>query len=71
MAEQVLTGTSLRLILEAGVDQFGEMKYKSKNYNNIKTSATPDALFATANALLGLQSLKNAGIRRFDTNDIF
>ncbi|WP_078543523.1 DUF1659 domain-containing protein [Litchfieldia alkalitelluris] len=45
MAEQVLTGTSLRLILEAGVDQFGEMKYKSKNYNNIKTSATPDALF--------------------------
>ncbi|MFC4322644.1 DUF1659 domain-containing protein [Litchfieldia salsa] len=69
MAEQFLASSQLRLVFELGVDEKGEMKYKNKNYN-VKTTSTPEQLFAAASAILGLQSLKNAGFVRNDSHDL-
>ncbi|MBD8069425.1 DUF1659 domain-containing protein [Bacillus sp. PS06] len=70
MAEQFLTSTQLRLVLEVGVNEKGEMKYKNKNYNNIKTTASAEELAVAADAILGLQSLRKAGFVRNDSYDL-
>ncbi|QOR68158.1 DUF1659 domain-containing protein [Cytobacillus suaedae] len=68
MAQTYLQDVQLRLVLEAGLDGDGKMQYKSKNYNNIKPSVTPDQLFAVAQAIASLQTLP---LNTIEKNDSF
>jgi hypothetical protein len=68
MAQTYLTDVQLRLVLETGVDSEGRPQLKSKNYNNINSSATPDQLFAVAQAIASLQSLP---LNTIEKNDSF
>jgi len=64
MAEALITGSQLRIVFAAGVDEFGKPQYKTKNYNNIKPSATAEELLQAANAIIGLQSLELDKVER-------
>lgn len=70
MAEAILAGTKLSLTFEAGLDEEGKMKYKTKNYNNVKVTATTDGLYAAAQAIVGLQGNTLDGIERKDSSFI-
>jgi len=68
MAEALITGSQLRIVFEDGVDEFGKLQFKTKNYNNIKPSATADELLQAANAIIGLQSLSLDKVERNDSH---
>ncbi|QOR66419.1 DUF1659 domain-containing protein [Cytobacillus suaedae] len=70
MAQTYLQDVQLRLVLEAGLDLDGKMQYKSKNYNNMVSSATPAQLFAVANAIASLQSLPLYSIEKNDSSTL-
>ena len=68
MAEALITGSQLRIVFEAGVDTKGKMQYKTKNYSNVKPSATADQILQAANAIIGLQSLQLDKVERNDSH---
>jgi hypothetical protein len=68
MAQTYLQDVQLRLVLETGIDSGGKLQFKSKNYNNINSSATPDQLFAVAQAIASLQTLP---LNTIEKNDSF
>ncbi|MDP4552616.1 DUF1659 domain-containing protein [Guptibacillus hwajinpoensis] len=70
MATTSLMSTQLRLVLETGVDENGKSIFRSKNFNNMKPSATPDALFAVALALAPLQQHSLFAVERNDSSDL-
>ena len=70
MATASLMNTQLRLVLETGVDENGKSIFRSKNFNNMKPSATPDALFAVALALAPLQQHSLFAVERNDSSDL-
>ncbi|MGM8213619.1 DUF1659 domain-containing protein [Virgibacillus sp. W0430] len=71
MAEANLMNSQLRLIFDDGTDLFsGEALYKSKNFNNVKTSATANQLYAVATAMAGLQQRPLYLVQRKDSTDI-
>ncbi|WP_281657905.1 DUF1659 domain-containing protein [Halobacillus sp. Cin3] len=45
----------LQLVLVVGQDEDGNMVYKTKSFNNMKTEATDEQLYRTAAALAPLQ----------------
>ncbi|MRG86028.1 DUF1659 domain-containing protein [Salinibacillus xinjiangensis] len=59
--------SSLKLIFETGVGDDGNMEYKSKSFNNVKTDATPDQLMAITNAVTPLQQLALYEVQRNDS----
>lgn len=68
-AEQV--SSQLRLVFFDGEDLLtGKPVYKSKSFNNVKTTATAVALYAVANALTGLQERPLYLIERRDNSEI-
>ena len=71
MFEEVIQSTQMRLKLATGLDEFGKMQYKNKNYNNVKTTATPEQLFDVATALFGLQAYSPDGLERNDSHLVF
>ncbi|MUV36698.1 hypothetical protein JNUCC1_00502 [Lentibacillus sp. JNUCC-1] len=63
--------SSLRLVLYDGDDLVtGKPIYKAKTFNNVKTDATADQLYAIANALAALQERPLSNIERRDTSNI-
>ncbi|MFD1363673.1 DUF1659 domain-containing protein [Lentibacillus salinarum] len=71
MAEQQLIDSRLRLILDDGVDEeTGEQLYKTKGFNNVKTTATADELYAIANAVTSLQERPLLDVERTDSSEI-
>ncbi|KMM39327.1 DUF1659 domain-containing protein [Guptibacillus hwajinpoensis] len=70
MASSSLMNTQLRMVLETGVDVNGKSLFRSKNFNNMKPSATPDALFAVALALAPLQQHSLFAVERNDSSDL-
>jgi Protein of unknown function (DUF1659) len=70
MANEVLLETQLRLVFDMGMSENGKQIFKSKNYNNVKTSATADQLLQAAQAIAGLQTEVLAFVERDDTNQI-
>ncbi|WP_345240715.1 DUF1659 domain-containing protein [Pontibacillus salipaludis] len=60
--------SQLQIVLEDGLDEKGNMTFKNKNFNNVKTEATADQLFAVANVLHPLQQRKLSGIERNDSS---
>ena len=70
MAVATLLDSQLSLVFNMGVDENGKDIYKRKNYNNVKTSATPDQLLQAAQAIVSLQTETLASVERNDTNQI-
>ncbi|WP_106494690.1 DUF1659 domain-containing protein [Lentibacillus sp. Marseille-P4043] len=63
--------STLRLVLDDGADVLtGKPIYKTKSFNNVKTSATADQLFAIAEAVAGLQERPLYNIERRDSSEI-
>ena len=71
MFEEVIQSTQLRLKFATGIDAFGKMQIKNKNYNNVKTTATTEQLVEVATALFGLQGYDSEGIERNDSHLVF
>jgi hypothetical protein len=66
MAQAVIQASQLRLVFELGIDENGKMKYKNKNFNNIKMNAQADQLFSVAQAIASLQIHPLAQVERND-----
>ena len=66
MAQTLIQNSQLRLIFELGTDENGKMKYKNKNFNNIKTSATAEQLLSVAQAIASLQIYPLTQVERND-----
>ncbi|MDC3417555.1 DUF1659 domain-containing protein [Aquibacillus salsiterrae] len=68
MAVSTKVDSRLQLVFENGVDPVsGNMTYKNKTFNNVKTTATPNQLLAISEALIPLQSLTLFSIRHNDS----
>jgi len=71
MAEQRILRSSLRLVLDNGLHPTsGKMVFKTKSFNNVKTDANADQLYAVAQALAELQTLPLYGVERVDNSEI-
>jgi len=71
MAVARLIRSQLRLALDNGIHPTsGNVILKTKTFNNVKTDATADQLYAVAHALAGLQTLPLYGVERVDNSDI-
>ncbi|MCV9884779.1 DUF1659 domain-containing protein [Metabacillus halosaccharovorans] len=70
MASQVILDSQLSLVFDMGMDEDGKVILKRKNYNNVKTTATPDELLQVAQALASLQTETLSSIERNDSNQI-
>ncbi|MCD7036114.1 DUF1659 domain-containing protein [Metabacillus sp. GX 13764] len=68
MAETILKETQLRLVFDMGLNEKGKQVFKFKNYNNVKTTSTPDQLLNAAQALANLQTNILFGAERNDSN---
>ena len=67
MATAALIDSAMRLELDGGLDTDLKPVVKYKNFAHVKTSATPDQLYAVANALAGLQVYPLVMIKRNDS----
>ncbi|TMN21765.1 DUF1659 domain-containing protein [Lentibacillus cibarius] len=71
MAVAQLVDSRMRLILDDGVDEVsGKQLYKTKGFNNVKTDATADQLYAIANAVAPLQQRPLLEVERNDSSNI-
>lgn len=63
--------TQLRLVLYDGEDPMtGDPVYRSKSFNNVKSEATAEQLFAVAEAFESLQERPLHTIERRDNSEI-
>jgi hypothetical protein len=67
MATEQKVRTQLQLVFQTGEDGEGNVIVKNKNFNNIKTTATPDQLYAVASALIPLQQWTLLEVERNDS----
>jgi hypothetical protein len=67
MATEQKVRTQLQLVFQTGEDGEGNVVIKNKNFNNIKTTATPDQLYAVASALIPLQQWTLLEVERNDS----
>jgi hypothetical protein len=67
MATAALIDSAMRLELDGGLDGDNKPVVKYKNFSNVKTTATPDGIYAVAEALAGLQTYPLVLIRRNDS----
>ncbi|MFC0522208.1 DUF1659 domain-containing protein [Pontibacillus salicampi] len=70
MATSTVMNSQLQLVLENGTDEKGNPILKNKNFNNVKTDATPDQLWAVANALVALQQHPLYAVERNDSKEL-
>lgn len=64
-------GSQLRLVFYDGEDiDTGKPVYKSKTFNNVKTTATAEQLFTIATVLEPLQERRLSKIERKDSGEI-
>ncbi|WP_249870779.1 DUF1659 domain-containing protein [Oceanobacillus saliphilus] len=71
MAVADMTNSSLQLVLQDGINpESGLPIFKFKSFNNVKTNATADQLYAIATAFAALQERALYNINRKDSSDI-
>lgn len=72
MATAHLSASRLRLIYYVGDDpKDGKPIYANKNFNQVKTDATPDQLYAVAVAIASLNEHPLYKVERYDTSEIY
>lgn len=59
-------GSTLRLIMETGIDPNGKPIMKNRNYSNVKPTATDQELFDVGTLLVSLQEDTLSTIQRLD-----
>ncbi|HHY74248.1 MAG TPA: DUF1659 domain-containing protein [Bacillus bacterium] len=64
MATEVIKSSQLRIEYNQGIDLDGNPIYKTKNYNNLKTTATPDHIQSVALAIANLQQHSIFSVQR-------
>ncbi|MBH0228945.1 DUF1659 domain-containing protein [Halobacillus yeomjeoni] len=62
--------SQLQMILDDGVDEQGNPLFRTKSFNNVKTTATDDQLHNVAVALEGLQQRIMQKVERNDSFEI-
>jgi len=62
--------SKLKIQLDAGVDEKGNPKTKSKTFSKIKSTAVNEDVYDVANSLAGLQELSLMSVRRIDEIEI-
>ncbi|KGX91592.1 hypothetical protein N781_03635 [Pontibacillus halophilus JSM 076056 = DSM 19796] len=70
MANELLTSSNLKLVFESGLDEKGNMTFKTKSFGNIKTDVTADQLMSVAQSLASLQQLTLSSVKRTDVSDV-
>ncbi|MFF2449651.1 DUF1659 domain-containing protein [Neobacillus sp. NPDC058068] len=70
MAMELLLGTKLRMVFEAGIDDEGKPLYKAKTFSNVKKEATADQLFQAAQAISVLCKDTLNKVERNDSTEI-
>jgi len=70
MAVTSIKESRLRLTFEVGTDEFGEPIHRVKTYNNVKTDAQADQLYAVAQAIASLSSSPLFLVERNDMTEI-
>lgn len=70
MASATMTESRLQLVFEDGLDGEGNPVFSNKNFNNVKTTATTDQLYAVTMAIVPLQQRTLSGIERDNTKVI-
>ncbi|HHW36354.1 MAG TPA: DUF1659 domain-containing protein [Bacillales bacterium] len=70
MAIEVMNSSQLRIEYHHGMDLDGKPIYKTKNYNYLKTTATPDAILSASQAMAGLQQHELVVVQRNSNFDI-
>ncbi|UOQ92995.1 DUF1659 domain-containing protein [Halobacillus shinanisalinarum] len=60
--------TQLQLVFENGTDEKGNVKFRTKSFNNVKMEATSDQLYKVATALAPLQQRLLSTIERNDSS---
>ncbi|GFP76634.1 DUF1659 domain-containing protein [Clostridium fungisolvens] len=63
---KLLDSTSFSIEVESGTDKTGAKIYKKKNFSGIKKSATPENVFAVADAI---KAVLSAGTRDYYLNE--
>ncbi|WP_181349019.1 DUF1659 domain-containing protein [Thalassobacillus sp. CUG 92003] len=63
-AEKV--NSQLQMIFQEGLDSEGNMTYRTKRFNNVKTDASPEQLY---NLAIALQPLQQKVLHRVERND--
>ncbi|WP_102344807.1 DUF1659 domain-containing protein [Bacillus sp. Marseille-P3661] len=63
--------SQLSLEYDHGMDLDGKIITKVKNYNNLKTTSTPEEIFAVAQAIAGLQQHPLNYVKRNSNYEIF
>ncbi|MFA1821414.1 DUF1659 domain-containing protein [Virgibacillus oceani] len=72
MAIQELMSTSLQLVFSDGIDESsGNPVYRTKSFNNVKTAADAEQLYAVSTAMAALQELPLYNVHRRDSSDIY
>ncbi|WP_033827090.1 DUF1659 domain-containing protein [Bacillus andreraoultii] len=71
MAEANIIKTNFRILYEFGLDQKGETVFKTKSYNNVKTSSTDEQIYEAALAIASLSSLPFFNVERDDKKEIY
>ncbi|WP_404455607.1 DUF1659 domain-containing protein [Virgibacillus necropolis] len=71
MATSNMIDSTLRLVFNDGIDAIsGKELYKSKSFNNVKTEATPDQLYAISISLEPLQQRTLYKVERNDSSEL-
>jgi len=66
-----LVKSQLRLVLNNGINpDTGAAIFKTKSFNNLKTTANPEQLFSIAQAFAALQTLPLYSVERSDQSEI-
>jgi hypothetical protein len=68
--EKLLVSSSLRLTLEAGLDDKGDPVFVNRNYNRLKPTAADEGAYLVAVQLAGLQVYPLAWIHRNDQSQL-
>lgn len=68
--EKVPVNSVLRLELHTGVDTDGNPVFRNKSLNNVKSDASDQDLFDTADALGALQDYPLSSISRIDSAEL-
>ncbi|WP_163530216.1 DUF1659 domain-containing protein [Halobacillus ihumii] len=61
------TNSQLQLVFENGTDEKGNVKYRTKSFNNVKMDATAEQLYNVAIVLVPLQQRLLLMIERNDS----
>ncbi|WP_099159553.1 DUF1659 domain-containing protein [Virgibacillus ndiopensis] len=71
MAVAEIFKSTLQLVFDDGIDPTsGKQIFKTKSFNNVKTEATADQLYAIAQAMAPLQERSLYNIEREDSSEI-